>query len=130
MPAPVGNKHGLSSNPDNINRKGIKGPRGRRSELRKLLKKLSELEDPALAIIEKSIQGEDVPKDQLSSSKWVVERIVSTTSAAVNEEQRKNAIKKSLEENTEDTPEEDNSVGATEPPKRFSLTMIHNEKKD
>ena len=51
MPAPKGNQHGLSSNPDNINRKGIKGPRGRRSELRKLLKKLSELEDPALAII-------------------------------------------------------------------------------
>ena len=129
MPAPVGNKHGLSSNPDNINRKGIKGPRGRRSELRKLLKKLSELEDPALAIIEKSIQGEDIPKDQLSSSKWVVERIVSTTSAAVNEEQRKNAIKKSLEENTEDTPEEDNSEPPTPKPK-FQLFMVDPNKQD
>ena len=129
MAAPVGNKHGLSSNPDNINRKGIKGPRGRRSELRKLLKKLSELEDPALAIIEKSIQGEDVPKDQLSSSKWVVERIVSTTSAAVNEEQRKNAIKKSLEENTEDTPEEDNSEPPTPKPK-FQLFMVDPNKQD
>ena len=129
MAAPVGNKHGLSSNPDNINRKGIKGPRGRRSELRKLLKKLSELEDPALAIIEKSIQGEDIPKDQLSSSKWVVERIVSTTSAAVNEEQRKNAIKKSLEENTEDTPEEDNSEPPTPKPK-FQLFMVDPNKQD
>lgn len=124
MPAPKGNQHGLSSNPDNINRKGIKGPRGRRSELRKLLKKLSELEDPALAIIEKSIQGEDIPKDQLSSSKWVVERIVSTTSAAINEEQRRNTIKKSLEENTEDTPEEDNSVGTTPKPGNFVLHML------
>lgn len=129
MPAPVGNKQGLSSNPENINRKGIKGPRGRRSELRKLLKKLSELEDPALKIIEKSIQGEDIPKDQLSSSKWVVERIVSTTTAAVGEEQRKNAIKKSLEDNSEDTPEEDNSTPEV-PVKRFSLTMLHGNKED
>lgn len=129
MPAPKGNTQGLSSNPDNINRKGIKGPRGRRSELRKLLKKLSELEDPALKIIEKSIQGEDIPKDQLSSSKWVVERIVSTTTAAVGEEQRKNAIKKSLEENSEDTPEEDNSTPEI-PKQRFSLTMLHGSKED
>ncbi len=129
MPAPVGNKQGLSSNPENINRKGIKGPRGRRSELRKLLKKLSELEDPALKIIEKSIQGEDIPKDQLSSSKWVVERIVSTTTAAVGEEQRKNAIKKSLEDNSEDTPEEDNSTPEI-PRQRFSLTMLHGSKED
>lgn len=130
MPAPKGNTQGLSSNPDNINRKGIKGPRGRRSELRKLLKKLSELEDPALKIIEKSIQGEDIPKDQLSSSKWVVERIVSTTTAAVGEEQRKNAIKKSLEENSEDTPEEDSSEGITEKPARFSLHMLPSKKED
>jgi hypothetical protein len=129
MPAPVGNKQGLSSNPDNINRKGIKGPRGRRSELRKLLKKLSQLEDASLENIEKSIKGEDVPKDQLSSSKWVIERIVSTTTAAVGEEQRKNAIKKSLEENSEDTPEEDNSTPEV-PVRRFSLTMLHGNKED
>ena len=129
MPAPVGNKQGLSSHPENRNTRGIPGKRGRRSELRKLLKKLSELEDPALAIIEKSIQGEDIPKDQLSSSKWVVERIVSTTSAAVNEEQRKNAIKKSLEENTEDTPEEDNSEPPAERPK-FQLFMVDTNKED
>lgn len=129
MPAPVGNKHGLSSNPQNRNQKGITGPRGRRSELRKLLKKLSQLEDASLENIEKSIKGEDIPKDQLSSSKWVIERIVSTTTAAVGEEQRKNAIKKSLEENSEDTPEEDNSTPEV-PVKRFSLTMLHGNKED
>ncbi len=129
MPAPVGNKQGLSSNPDNINRKGIKGPRGRRSELRKLLTKFRELEDSALDIIKKSIEGEDVPKDQLGSAKWLCERIVSTTTAAVGEEQRKNAIKKSLEENSEDTPEEDNSTPEV-PVKRFSLTMLHGNKED
>lgn len=129
MPAPVGNKQGLSSNPQNRNTKGITGPRGRRSELRKLLKKLSQLEDASLENIEKSIKGEDVPKDQLSSSKWVIERIVSTTTAAVGEEQRKNAIKKSLEENSEDTPEEDNSTPEV-PVKRFSLTMLHGNKED
>lgn len=129
MPAPDGNKHGLSSNPQNRNTKGITGPRGRRSELRKLLKKLSQLEDTSLKNIEKSINGEDVPKDQLSSSKWVIERIVSTTTAAVGEEQRKNAIKKSLEENSEDTPEEDNSTPEV-PVRRFSLTMLHGNKED
>ncbi len=129
MPAPKGNTQGLSSNPDNINRKGIKGPRGRRSELRKLLTKFRELEDSALDIIKKSIDGEDVPKDQLGSAKWLCERIVSTTTAAVGEEQRKNAIKKSLEENSEDTPEEDNSTPPTVKPK-FQLFMVDKDKQD
>lgn len=129
MGAPVGNKNGLNSNPQNRNKKGIPGPRGKRSELRKLLSKFRELEDSALEIIKKSIEGEDVPKDQLSSSKWLCERIVSTTTAAVGEEQRKNAIKKSLEENSEDTPEEDNSTPEV-PVKRFSLHMLPVDKKD
>lgn len=129
MPAPRNNTHGLSSNPDNINRKGIKGPRGRRSELRKLLTKFRELEDSALDIIKKSIEGEEVPKDQLGSAKWLCERIVSTTTAAVGEEQRKNAIKKSLEENSEDTPEEDNSTPEI-PKQRYSLTVLHGSKED
>lgn len=129
MSAPKGNTHGLTSNPQNRNTKGIKGPRVRKSELRKLLTKLSKLEDPALAIIEKSINGEDIPKDQLSSAKWIVERVVSTTSAAINEEQRRNTIKKSLEENTEDTPEEDNSEPPTPKPK-FQLFMVDPNKQD
>ena len=97
--------------------------------MRKLLTKFRELEDSALDIIKKSIEGEDVPKDQLGSAKWLCERIVSTTTAAVGEEQRKNAIKKSLEENSEDTPEEDNSTPEV-PVKRFSLTMLHGNKED
>lgn len=129
MGAPVGNKNGLNSNPQNRNKKGIPGPRGKRSELRKLLSKFRDLEDSALDIIKKSIDGEDVPKDQLGSAKWLCERIVSTTTAAVGEEQRKNAIKKSLEENSEDTPEEDNSTPEI-PKQRFSLTMLHGSKED
>ncbi len=121
--------NGLEKNPDNINRRGIKGPRGRRSELRKLLTKFRELEDDALAIIKKSIAGEDVPKEQVSSAKWLCERIVSTTTAAVGEEQRKTAMKKALEENSEDTPEEDNSTPEV-PVKRFSLHMLPVDKKD
>ncbi len=119
--------NGLEKNPQNRNEKGIKGPRGKRSELRKLLTKFRELEDDALAIIKKSIAGEDVPKEQVSSAKWLCERIVSTTTAAVGEEQRKTAIQKSLESNSEDTPEEDNSTPEV-PVKRFSLTMINGSK--
>lgn len=129
MAAVKGNTHG-TSNPENRNTKGITGPRGKRSELRKLLTKLRTLEDPALEIIEKSLKGVDVPKDQLTSAKWLVERVVSTTTAAVGEEQRKNAIKKSLEDNSEDTPEEDNGQKETEKPVRFSLHMIPGKKED
>lgn len=124
MSAPKGNTHGLTSNPQNRNTKGIKGPRVRKSELRKLIAKLSKMEDKAVNNIERSIDGEEIPKEQLSSSRWLVERIASLTTAAVNEEQRRNAIKQSLQENSEDTPEEDTSEGATEKPVRFSLHML------
>ena len=124
MPAPKNNTQGFSSNPDNINRKGIRGPRVRKSELRKLIAKLSKMEDKAVENIERSIEGEDIPKEQLSSSRWLVERLSSLTTAAVNEEQRRNAIKQSLQENSEDTPEEDTSEGTTEKPVRFSLHML------
>lgn len=124
MPAPRNNTHGLTSNPQNRNTKGIKGPRVRKSELRKLIAKLSKMEDKAVNNIERSIEGEDIPKEQLSSSRWLVERLSSLTTAAVNEEQRRNAIKQSLQENSEDTPDEDTSEGMTEKPVRFSLHML------
>lgn len=130
MGAPKGNQHGLSSNPQNRNQRGIKGPRVRKSELRKLITKLSKMEDKAVENIEKSIEGTDVPKEQLSSSRWLVERIASLTTAAVNEEQRRNAIKQSLQDNTEDTPDEDSSEGITEKPARFSLHMLPTKKED
>lgn len=124
MSAPKGNTHGLTSNPQNRNTKGIKGPRVRKSELRKLIAKLSKMEDKAVNNIERSIDGEEIPKEQLSSSRWLVERLASLTTAAVNEEQRRNAIKQSLQENSEDTPDEDTSEGVTEKPVRFSLHML------
>lgn len=124
MSAPKGNTHGLTSNPQNRNTKGIKGPRVRKSELRKLIAKLSKMEDKAVNNIERSIDGEEIPKEQLSSSRWLVERLASLTTAAVNEEQRRNAIKQSLQENSEDTPDEDTSEGPTEKPVRFSLHML------
>lgn len=128
MSAPKNNTHGLSSNPQNRNTKGIKGPRVRKSELRKLIAKLSKMEDKAVENIENSIEGKDIPKEQLSSSRWLIERISSLTTAAVNEEQRRNAIKQSLQENSEDTPDEDTSEGATEKPVRFSLHMLPTNK--
>lgn len=130
MPAPKNNTQGFSSNPDNINRKGIRGPRVRKSELRKLIAKLSKMEDKAVNNIERSIEGEDIPKEQLSSSRWLVERLSSLTTAAVNEEQRRNAIKQSLQDGSEDTPDEDTSEGTTEKPVRFSLTMLKGNKED
>lgn len=130
MGAPVGNKNGLNSNPQNRNTKGIRGPRVRKSELRKLIAKLSKMEDKAVENIENSIEGKEIPKEQLSSSRWLVERIASLTTAAVNEEQRRNAIKQSLQENSEDTPDEDSSEGVTEKPARFSLHMLPTKKED
>ena len=130
MAAPKGNSQGFTNNPQNRNSKGVKGPRVRKSELRKLIGKLSKSEDKAVDNIERSIAGEDIPKEQLTSSKWLVERISSLTTAAVNEEQRRNAIKQSLQDNSEDTPEEDNSEGVTEKPVRFSLHMLPTKKED
>lgn len=124
MPAPKGNRQGFTSNPENRNSKGVRGPRVRKSELRKLIAKLSKMEDKAVNNIERSIDGEEIPKEQLSSSRWLVERLASLTTAAVNEEQRRNAIKQSLQENSEDTPDEDSSEGVTEKPVRFSLHML------
>lgn len=124
MPAPKGNRQGFTNNPENRNSKGIRGPRVRKSELRKLIAKLSKMEDKAVNNIERSIDGEEIPKEQLSSSRWLVERLASLTTAAVNEEQRRNAIKQSLQENSEDTPDEDTSEGMTEKPVRFSLHML------
>lgn len=130
MPAPKGNKQGFTSNPENRNSKGVRGPRVRKSELRKLIAKLSKMEDKAVENIENSIEGKEITKEQLSSSRWLVERIASLTTAAVNEEQRRNAIKQSLQENSEDTPDEDTSEGTTEKPVRFSLHMLPSKKED
>ena len=124
MAAPKGNVQGFTNNPQNRNSKGVRGPRVKKSELRKLIAKLSKMEDKAVENIERSIEGEDIPKEQLSSSRWLVERLSSLTTAAVNEEQRRNAIKQSLQENSEDTPDEDTSEGTTEKPVRFSLHML------
>lgn len=124
MPAPKGNRQGFTNNPENRNSKGVRGPRVRKSELRKLIAKLSKMEDKAVENIENSIEGKEIPKEQLSSSRWLIERISSLTTAAVNEEQRRNAIKQSLQENSEDTPDEDSSEGPTEKPARFSLHML------
>lgn len=122
MGAPVGNTNGLNSNPQNRNQLGIRGKRGFRSELRKLANKLKEREELALEIIDKALKGEAVDKDVLSTGKWIIERVVSVTAAAVNEEQRKLAMKKAVEETEEQ--QEDNSVGEVEKPVRFSLHML------
>ena len=121
----------FAANPQNRNTKGIKGPRGFRSELRKLANKLKEREEIALEIIDASLKGGEASpdKDRVQTAKWIVERIVAVTTAAISEETRKLAIKKSLDD-PEGIPEEDNSAGETEKPKRFSLTMMDGGKKD
>lgn len=120
---------GFDGKPENRNSLGIKGPRGSRSELRKLVNKLKEREELALDIIDRSLRGEEgFEKEQLQTSKWIVEKIISTTTAAISEEARKTAIKNSLKGDVEQLDsdlEED-----TPKPQRFSLHMVNGGKKD
>lgn len=128
MGAPKDNRHGLSSNPENINRRGIKGPRGPKSPLKRLAKELLDRVPKAMEIIDACLDGAEVKdKDQLQVARWICERAVTTQSAAVAEEKARLAIKKEVTEETEDTPEE---VVAEVPVKRFSLHMLPVDKKD
>ena len=91
------------------------------SSLRKTLKKLRTLEDKSLENIENSVNGKEVDKEVLSSSKWVVQQVVSVQKACVDEELAVHGIRS---DNAEDVQEEKEE----EPVTRFSLQMLPSPK--
>jgi hypothetical protein len=78
------------------------------SKLRRTQRKLHEMEDKALENIQKSVEGVDVDKEVLASSKWVIGAIVTVTKAATaDEESRKPS------EDSDETPSGPNVVPFT-----------------
>ena len=58
--------------------KGIK-----KSKLRKVETKLLLLKDKALENIEKSVNGEEVDKEVLASSKWTIQTLISVSRSTI-----------------------------------------------
>jgi len=56
-----------------------KGKRIKKSPLRKTLAKLQSLEPYALALIEKSVKEQEVDRESLSTSKWLVSNLMTLT---------------------------------------------------
>lgn len=89
------------------------------SSLRKTLTKLKTLENKSLENIEKSVNGEEVDKEVLSSSKWVVQQVVSVQKACVSEELAVHGIRSDLAGDNEPEEKEDE-----EPKVRFQLHCL------
>lgn len=131
MSAPRGNQHGLSSNPQNRNVKGIRGKRIPRSKLKELANELLARVPKAMEIIDAVLDakqdenGDPIvqDKDQLQIARWICERAVTTQAAVLNEEKSRYTLKKELaEDNNEEEEKED--VVPEVPKQRFSLHML------
>lgn len=111
-PGETGNRFGRGGNPDKPKTRGKPV-----SSLRKTLSKLKALETKSLENIEKSVNGEEVDKECLASSKWVINSVVSVQKACVAEELAVHGIRS---DNAEDAQEEKEE----EPQVRFSLHQL------
>lgn len=80
-----------------------------KSKLRILEEQLLEMKDKALANIKKSIDGEAIDTEQLGSSKWLVNSIVTVSKSANAEEISYNKLKFEVKDSLdagEETPKE------------------------
>lgn len=82
------------------------------SQLKGVLNNLKRMSTKALENIQTSVEGKEVDKDVLSSSKWVVNTLTTVHKAVIAEEEGLNMPK-------DDTPEQE-----TEKPSNFSLTRL------
>lgn len=65
----------------------------RKSKLRKTLDKLYALEGKAMENIKASVDGAEVDKEMLATSKWVVTNIMTVTKAAAQDEAEINGLR-------------------------------------
>lgn len=89
------------------------------SKLRSTLAKLRQLEPKALENIEKSVNGEEVDKSQLDTSKWVISTSVTVAKAATAEEATVHGIRSDLAGDNDEPEEKEED---TKP--RFSLHVL------
>lgn len=65
----------------------------RKSKLRKTLEKLYALEGKAMENVKASVDGKEVDKEMLASSKWVITNIMTVTRAAAQDEAEINGLR-------------------------------------
>ena len=117
-----GNGHG--------NRAGAPaGKRIQKSKLRKLEDELLKMQPKALENIEKSINGKPVDSEQLGSSKWLINSVITVNKAASSEEIGYNKLRKEFADAAK---EEEQSPEEIEKdlPKRLSLVYVSPEDGD
>lgn len=106
-----------------------KGKRIKRSPLRKTLAKLQSLEPYALALIEKSVREQEVDRESLATSKWLVSNLMTLTKSAIQEEDVLNNLRLKLAESDR---EEDEAAEQERTPSGAVFSLFVNEaaKKD
>lgn len=90
-----------------------------RSPLRKTQREIEKFEVQALKNIERSVNGEEVDKEVLTTSKWVVNTKITISRAATAEEQLEHGIRQSEEEADAIEEQEEET-----PKTRFSLHVL------
>lgn len=95
----------------------------KQSKLRKTERALLNLNPAALENIRKSVEGEDIDKEVVATSKWVVTTTVTVSKAAMVEEMELNGLKDKAARDalTDAQAEDDESTG---PIAEFSLHML------
>ncbi len=114
----------------NPNGAPAKRKRQRKSELRKLGAKLATMEDKSLKNIEDAINGIEVDKQALDSSKWCITSIVSISKTASSEEQgwiRAQKEMLTMDKMDSDESEQSPEQIESEMPKRLSLVYNASE---
>lgn len=102
-----------------------KRKRLRKSPLRKTLAKLQELEPKALENIKKSVDGDSIDKNQLDTSKWLVQQLQAVSKSAMAEEVELNELRFKADAITEaESEEEEVEKEEDSPQKRFSLHVL------
>ena len=90
-----------------------------RSPLRKTQREIEKFETKALDNIRRSVNGEEVDKEVLTTSKWVVNTKITISRAATAEEQLEHGIRQAEEAEEEVEPEVEDT-----PRSRFSLHVL------
>lgn len=97
------------------------GKRIQKSKLRKLEDELLKMQPQALINIEKSINGEPVDSEQLGSSKWLINSVITVNKAASSEEIGYNKLRKEFADAAKEEGEQSVDEISADVPKRLSL---------
>lgn len=125
MPRPVFKKgNTIARDSNNQTKKRI-----RKSSLRKTLARLQQMEPRALQNIERSVNEEEVNKEALATSRWLIQQLQAVSRAASQEEAEINGLRWQADALTKEEEEQETVEEEEEAPKpRFSLTVLPSTK--